>query len=154
MAGVVGRSGGSNRRSLRERELAGTRRRDREPQAIAGGAPERPTWLEADAYAVEAWDWIVAEMTRRRTLSLDARDAVVLAAKACSEYRRADEILLRDGLTVDTGGAPVMHPACRVRDSAWRRWSAALATLGLSPHMRDRVGRAPEEPGHNPYADV
>ncbi len=155
MSGIRGRSGGHNRRTAEVKRVRGTMRSDRQPHAPAAdeiGAPARPDWLDTDALAVAAWDRIVATLLERRTLTPGDRDAVLLAAKAESEFRRCDEIILRDGplITIDRGA--VAHPLLKPRESAWRRWSAALAVLGLQPVMRDRIAKARPAERDNPFA--
>lgn len=152
MPGTSGRSGGSNRKSARRRALlTGTRRR----AAAAGeliARPERPAWL-ADPVAVAAWDRICTLLEDRGTLSEGDADAVLLAAVAESEYRQADALLAADGLVVMGLRGPTAHPAAKLRESAWKRWAAALSRLGLDPLARNRVDPAPGVGRHNPFID-
>lgn len=157
MSGVKGRSGGHNRRTQAHKELAGTARKSRAPKGPAAdeiGAPAKPLWLDQDGIASEAWDRSVRLLLERGTLTPGDRDAVLLAAKAESEFRRCDEILLREGLTVATEKGLSTHPLVKVRESAWRRWSSAIAVLGLQPVMRDRIAKARAAERGNRFANV
>lgn len=156
MAGTKGRSGGHNRRTADEKRFRGTARADRQPGAPTAdeiGAPVRPDWLDSDPLAMAAWDRIVSTLLERRTITPGDRDAVLLAAKTESEFRRCDEIVLRDGPLITTERGAAAHPLLKPRESAWRRWSAALAVLGLQPVMRDRIARARAPSRDNPWEE-
>lgn len=147
MPGTPGRSGGHNRRSTRRKAFLGTYRADRDttpPEKIA--RPARPAWL-TDEIAVAAWDRIVGLLAERETLSEGDADAVLLAAVAEAEYRAADALIAADGLVVSGR----LHPATKIRESAWKRWSAALSRLGLDPISRPRVEKAPKPDHDNPF---
>lgn len=145
MAGTVGRSGGHNRKLKPQRG-----RNRRLPAGLspdAFGRPARPEWISADAIACESWDRTVSLLEARGTLTPADRDACLLAAVAESEYRKADALIAAEGLVVD--GKP--HPAARLRESSWKRWSSALSRLGLDPLTRGRVQPAPAQPAGNAY---
>jgi hypothetical protein len=72
-------------------------------------------------------------------LTVADADAILLAAVAESEYRTADALVAGQGLVVS--GAP--HPAAKLRESAWKRWSAGLSRLGLDPITRHRIEPPP-----------
>lgn len=154
MPGVIGRSGGHNRKSREQKALAGNDRADRRPTGVAVdevGAPDMPDWLAGNVEAVAAWERIVSTMLQKRTITPADRDSVALVCVAESEYRRADAILQRDGMTIETARGLSVHPLTKVAESAWRRWAAGLAVLGLSPVMRDRI--APRgQAGASPFA--
>lgn len=157
MAGVKGRSGGGNRRTDVHKRLAGTYRRDRAakgPAADEVGAPKKPDFLAHDAIASEAWDRLVATLLDRHVLTPGDRDAVLLACKAESEFRACDQALQRDGLTVTTERGLSAHPLLKARESAWRRWSSAIATLGLQPAMRERIPKAQRPEKANPFGGL
>lgn len=148
MAGTPGRSGGHNRRSRARKGVTATIRQDRDHKSpVRVARPARPEWL-TDAVSTAAWDRIVGLLEARGTLSAGDADAVLLAAVAESEYRKADALLERDGLVVN-GSA---HPAVKIRADAWKRWSSALSRLGLDPITRHRVDPAPDRPA-NPFGD-
>lgn len=96
--------------------------------------PERPDWL-TDPTAVEAWERLVQLLADRGVLTVADADAIVLAAVAEAEFRAADNLIATQGLVL--GGTP--HPAVKIRESAWKRWSAGLSRLGLDPITRHRV---------------
>lgn len=146
MAGTPGRSGGSNRKSGR---LRAHDRRDRRATTPGGprARPERPAWL-VDAVAVEAFERIAELLAERGTVTEGDGDAVLLAALAEAEYRAADALIVAEGLVVN--GRP--HPAAKIRESAWKRWSTALSRLGLDPITRGRIEPPPRRPKENPFA--
>jgi P27 family predicted phage terminase small subunit len=147
MPGTPGRSGGTNRRSDARKRLLRSHRAGRASTDTAPRArPERPAWL-TDPVAVAAWDRVCDLLEDRGTLSLGDADAVLLAAVAEAEYRAADALIAAEGLVVD-GKA---HPATKIRESAWKRWSAALSRLGLDPVTRGRVEPAPPPREENPF---
>lgn len=149
MPGTPGRSGGSNRRTTAHRSAAGTARRNREAEAppVTAARPARPPWL-TDPIAVEAWDRVADLLEAREVLTDADGDAILLAAVAEAEYRKADALIEAEGLVTD-GRA---HPAAKIRESAWKRWSAALSRLGLDPITRGRVVPAPPATAANPFA--
>jgi P27 family predicted phage terminase small subunit len=147
MPGTPGRSGGHNRKLNPQRNVG--RRPQPQPAADSYGIPELPAWLRDDPIASEAWARITGLLAERGTITPGDGDAIVLACVAESEYRGADAVVRAEGLTV--GGN--MHPAVKVRESAWRRWSSALSRLGLDPITRPRVQAAPPRK-INPFLEM
>lgn len=155
MPGTPGRSGGHNRRSSRLKALAGTYRPGRAGKSgkdapAASVRPARPAWL-TDKIAVAAWTRICNLLEERETLSVGDADAVLLAAVAEAEYRQADALIVAEGLVTTGRYGPQPHPATKIRESAWKRWSAALSRLGLDPITRARVEKAPSPREENPF---
>ena len=151
MVGTVGRSGGANRKSNQRRAFLGTARRDRAGNKAAKDArPTRPGWL-TDRVAMAAWDRICGLLEVRGTLSEGDADAVLLAAVAEAEYRSADALIAVEGLVCAGARGLNAHPAVKIRESAWKRWSAALSRLGLDPVTRGRVEPPPKPRNENPF---
>lgn len=147
MPGTPGRSGGYNRKQNPRRGRKRLAPPGLSPDAF--GRPGRPEWIAADLVACESWDRTVSLLEARGTITPADRDAVLLATVAESEYRKADALIVAEGLVVD--GRP--HPAAKIRESAWKRWSSALSRLGLDPLTRGRVQPAPQQPAGNPYQE-
>lgn len=154
MPGTPGRSGGHNRRSSRRKALLGTYRPGRAGKGtpLTSARPVRPAWL-TDEIALAAWDRICNLLEERETLSEGDADAVLLAAVAEAEYRQADALIVAQGIITTGRYGPQPHPATKIRESAWKRWSAALSRLGLDPITRARVEKALTPARDNPFLE-
>lgn len=100
--------------------------------------PKAPAYL--DLYAKAHWDELIPELEHIPGL-LTAVDGgmLTLLCQTYSEWRMADEIIQRDGLTVETKGGTWARPEVKIRDSASKRYRAMAAEFGLTPSSRSRI---------------
>jgi P27 family predicted phage terminase small subunit len=129
--------------------LQGTRpsnSRDREPTPAVGA--ERPAHVIGLARA--KWVELADVLTRTRILTEADAEWLGMTCVAYADWRAADRVVRRRGmtyLTTSDRGAEreIERPEVRIRNDAWRRYTAGLAALGLNPSARARVAAQPEE---------
>lgn len=160
-------SGGHNRKTPRQKRLAGTYRRDRDGgtrtrrrRAIQAAGPGQvvpfpvkavnglrpPMWLGREG--VEHWYELAAKLLKLGLLDDQAENILAVACRAWEKWRRLDWRIDRDGGDVIIGyrGYPVKHPGCLARDRHLERYHRCLKDLGLTPADARRVGaEAPED---------
>lgn len=117
---------------------------DREPRPE--GAPVCPDWLDDEAR--REWERVVPRLVR---LGLATElDEVLLAAHcvAWAQWRRASEVVAREGATyVTKGGLVRRRPEVAIAQEAARQLERLAARFGLSPVDRTRLAvEAPREP--------
>jgi phage terminase small subunit len=101
-------------------------------EQVAGGSPQKPDWLNADASW--AWDEITSCLAAGVLASVD----VLLLAGTCrwwAEWRRWD-------LAMGDGECDPYKAGC-MAGMAWKAFTVGASKLGLSPVDRARL-RAPE----------
>jgi len=105
----------------------------------APGAPNPPTWLSAEAKA--EWRRIVPKLEAAGILATIDRAGLALVCEAWSEYRAADRILKREGLTYksEEDGITRRHPMMKVKNDAAIRWAQLSQRFGLTPSDRTRI---------------
>ena len=106
---------------------------------------EKPDGL--DDYASREWDRLVS--TLAPILSPASAGMVMIAADAYSEWRRACDLIAREGetyITVSREGQEFhrQRPEVSMRANARRAYHQALAELGASPVAHTRVQKLPE----------
>lgn len=133
--------------------------RGRKPalQAIEGGLadlPKPPSRLKGEARA--EWYLVVPDLIARRVLTDAMMTSVEAYCIAAGAVRDCQEILGREGHTIDGPRGIRRHPASQVQTqmlTEQRRWAAEL---GLTPASRGKVGAAPagEDGDADPYASL
>lgn len=129
--------------------LQGTRPsndRSREPAPAVGA--RRPAHVVG--IARRKWDELADVLTRTRVLTESDAEWLGMTCVAFADWRAADRVIRRLGHTYTTTsdrGAEreLERPEVRIRNDAWRRYTAGLAALGLNPSARSRVVAQPEE---------
>lgn len=133
-----------------------------EPRA-SHGLPDCPRHLKGRARA--AWQFWAEELA---VMDLDRRPDAMMLEGACVNYARAveaDEIIARDGLTVeesiideDSGERIVLkvkkHPAVEISNVAWRAARAFCSEFGLSPTSRTRLSVDKKNVGAEDLASI
>ena len=118
--------------------MEGTYRRDRaraaEPSPAVGATP--PPWLPRSGPARRAWRRLAPVLTRTRVLTEADAEALAVVCMALAEALEAQ-------------ADPV---GWRRADAAWKRYAAGLATFGMNPSARTRVGAVPV-PEQDPFAE-
>ena len=156
MAGVKGRSGGRNAKTLREHQLDGTIRPDRHGDGHACpdpplGDPPKPDYLEGEALA--EWDRTVERCRTNGTLAVTDDAAIENYVDAHVQWWRLK--LERDVLpsvlwekvtqsmdeagNVSTFSEPRIHPVVGRIDTALKTKKLLQVELGLTPVSRSRV---------------
>lgn len=150
MAGVRGRSGGSNRLPTAIKEARGTLRKSRlrsDEPVLSLTLPSPPEWLSESGRL--AYARLGQRVLLARVVTEVDGDALALAVSALEEMLAADEIVRRDGAvlerTTETGSSFYRHPAVMIRADAWRRYRDALRAFGLDPQSRAGVSAIPEK---------
>jgi P27 family predicted phage terminase small subunit len=113
---------------------------DKEPRP--DGAPVCPDWLDGEAQ--REWDRVVPRLVR---LGLATElDQALLAAYCAgwSQWRRATEVVAREGATYTTGGGLVRRrPEVAIAQEAGRQLERLAARFGFSPADRARLAVEP-----------
>jgi len=109
-----------------------------------GGQPvatlEPPDNLPAGVQ--RAWREIAGPMAAAGLLDRADAPALEAAARCIDRWRVADEVLDREGLTMDTHGGTHAHPMVQVSNKAQAEYRAWCARLGLTPVDRVALGVA------------
>lgn len=117
--------------------------------------PPCPHWLDGIAkYAYKELGELLKDI---KVMTVADKKALELLCDAYSEYRRARDVLLKDGFTfeshcVDKDGNEYVsmvrpRPENQIAQSAWRRCSDMLKQFGLTPSSRTGVEQLGEEKG-------
>jgi P27 family predicted phage terminase small subunit len=151
MSGTKGHSGGRNRLSTAEKKRRGTLRKVRqalrEPRYTVG-LPTPPGHLTARARAF--YLRVGARLVANRVLTEGDGERLALLAHSHDEFLAADELVRDEGMvlkrrTEDGDETSYRHPACIVRDGAWRRYVDGLRAFGLDPQSRGGVSVIDDE---------
>jgi P27 family predicted phage terminase small subunit len=128
-----------------------------QPKA-AKGLPDCPRHLRGRARS--AWNFLRAEL---ESMDLDRRPDALALEGGCLAYAAAiaaEETLAEEGCIttepVTKGGQVVgtirrTHPATRVRNAAWARFTQFCDRFGLSPQAREHLSI---EPAADPSGDL
>lgn len=125
---------------------AGKRSLDKNSSAPFVAEPfEKPDGL--DDHASKEWDRIVT--TLAPILSPASAGMVLIACDAYSEWRRACELIAREGESYQTTSREGqefhrLRPEVAMRQNARRAYFQALAELGASPVAHTRVNKLPD----------
>jgi P27 family predicted phage terminase small subunit len=128
---------------------------ERQPKA-ARGLPNCPRHLRGRARS--AWNFLREQL---ESMDLDHRPDALALEGGCLAYQAAiaaEETLAREGCVVTepvTRGGLVVgtiqrtHPATRVRNAAWARFTQFCDRFGLSPQAREHLSVEPaaDHPG-------
>jgi P27 family predicted phage terminase small subunit len=127
---------------------------ERQPKA-ARGLPDCPRHLKGRART--AWAFLKEQL---ESMDLDRRPDALALEGGCLAYQaaiEAEETLAREGCVVTepvTRGGLVVgtirrtHPATRVRNAAWARFTQFCDRFGLSPQAREHLSIEPvADPG-------
>ncbi len=99
-------------------------------------------------HAAQFYDWLAKLLGEVGVTTELDRPAFYVMADAWADFRRAEEILDKEGLmTVDERGLPRKHPMIQVKRDAREALYRYLGTFGLTPGDRSRIiaMEAPEE---------
>jgi len=121
------------------RDAAGDVRPEARP-ANAWRDPVAPRSLPAGVR--KAWREIARPMAAAGLL--DEADAAALeaAARCVDRWRRAEDVLDEEGLTIDSHGGTHAHPCVAIATKAQAEYRAWCARLGLTPVDRVSLGLA------------
>jgi P27 family predicted phage terminase small subunit len=158
MSGAKGRSGGHNRLPTAIKLAQGTLRKDRVKRRAAlaskPGAdpaprrlPKAPVWLPDSARPY--YRKLGAHALQMNVIDATHAEALAVTAMALAEFVDADELVRREGMVINQETAAghvvkVRHPACLIRDGAWRRVRDGLRAFGLTPADADHVREVPD----------
>jgi P27 family predicted phage terminase small subunit len=145
----------------RIKKLRGTFRQDRarprEPQPRVGAPrPSRPLTLPVQ----REYDHLVRRLLSLRVLTTLDGLAVELCAQALSEHWQLMEVLAnKGGPTYETetpqGSKMIrLRPEAMLAQDAWRRASAMLQQLGMTPVARSRVQAVPPPPSPSKWGEA
>jgi P27 family predicted phage terminase small subunit len=90
----------------------------------------------------KAWREIAGPMAAAGLLDQADAPALEAAARCVDRWRLADEVLDREGLTIEAHGGIHAHPMVAVSNKAQAEYRAWSARLGLTPVDRVSLGLA------------
>ena len=141
------------RKPTRLKIVEGTARPDRmnedEPQPdVLTKAPKPPAIL--DRFARGKWRELAPRLMRQRLLTEADLEMLAKNCSAISSWRRADEVLRRDGFTYSTTGTSGgeyqrTRPEVEIERDSWRRYVIGLTHFGQSPSSRPKVSASHED---------
>jgi len=138
MAGVKGRSGGMNRKSRREHEVAGTFRPDRHGHLtqpdVPVGEPVKPAYLSE--LASGKWDEIADHLRREKRLHVTDGHQIENAANLYAEAVRWQQLSDGSPLKTESGRVDECHVQARL---AWDSYRKAIVELALTQTSRSRA---------------
>jgi P27 family predicted phage terminase small subunit len=114
--------------------------------------PEPPDFLAGPAR--EMWDQVVAELQRLQLLKPIDQAALTALCLTWERLCKAQRIVERDGMVLDTEKGPVKNPAVMILEAASKELRAWSSEFGLTPSAEGRLGiPAPDPDGDddNPF---
>lgn len=113
--------------------------------------PEAPEWLTPEARA--EWDRVLPGLSRLDLLKPEDRAALAAYCEAWATFRKATEIVEREGLTIEAKQGKLTHPAVGIARAAGREVRAWAAHFGLTPSTEQALARGADDGGDdNPFA--
>jgi P27 family predicted phage terminase small subunit len=100
--------------------------------------PEAPTFI--DSIARKQWDRLIDQLGSANKLTKQDRAILALHCQSYSDYVQACRTIKKDGYyTYSDVGRAFKHPACGVKEVAFRQVVATANELGITPASRTRV---------------
>ena len=106
-----------------------------EPQPELG-IPECPT-KDRDVRAI--WDYTVGQLVKMRTITMADRDALYSYCEQVVQYRKAAEMIRKEGLIYQSNTGPKKHPATTVMKEAAAIVKNIGRDFGLNPAARTAI---------------
>lgn len=128
--------------------LEGTFRPDRapvnEPQPTAG-APPMPSWIRGDKDARVAWDMALEELGAMGMLCRVDGSGLEGFAASYSRAVKAQRLIKKKGVVIETPFGDKANPACGIADKAWAAVKGFGQLYGFNPSSRSRLEAPPKE---------
>jgi len=117
---------------------------DAAPAALAD-IPAAPEWLSPGARA--HWRGIIDPLVERGLLTpLDSMAAGMLC-ESFATFIEARAIVEAEGMVAQGSRGPVQHPAVRIRDAAFERFTRLSREFGMTPNGRAGLPLTPPKRG-------
>jgi P27 family predicted phage terminase small subunit len=107
------------------------------------GIPECPS-KNKEVRAV--WDYTVTQLVKMRTITMADRDALHAYCEGVVQYRKAAEMVQRDGSVIEGRLGPVKHPAMTVMKETGAMIKMIGRDFGLNPSARSAIRMSDQKP--------
>jgi len=98
-------------------------------------APVCPKWL--DNYAHKVWERLAPVLKQMGLLTFADRETFACYCQSVSDYRRAMQIIEKEGVTTATNtGYVSKHPAVTMKNEALKNIKSLASEFGLTPSSR------------------
>lgn len=100
------------------------------------GWPDCPS---RDPEVREVWDYTLRQLDQMKTASKADRDLLHAYCVQVVQHRRAEQMVLEDGIVIMTSRGPTKHPAVAVMQAAGGLMTRLAANFGLTPQGRSAI---------------
>ncbi len=126
---------------------------DDEPEFTLLRSVDAPDWMPE--IAIIMWQTVMPELLAAKILTIPDLHNVEAFCMAYSRWRRAEDDIKDNGVTIRTEKTVIKNPAVTVVNEATSQMMKFGALLGLDPSNRQRLsGAAKSSTPDNPFADL
>lgn len=101
-------------------------------------SPKCPSWLDKEAK--KEWKRVAPELERLGLLTIVDGAALAAYCQAYSRWKRAEELVKKEGLVVATESGYLMpHPAVKIAEKSMQLIRGFCTEFGLTPSSRGRM---------------